>query len=363
MQNDSGHTTDFRDRYWKQMVRTLQDVFYEPDLQAQRAAFSAIAAHELSGQPVWPMLVAPPGSAKTTILEPLDQFDYVHLIDKLTPNTFLSGQIRSSKARRAPSLLNRIGSSGVVVFPDFSTVLAMKPDDKASILADLRRIFDGHLRKEVGTSGEPLEWSGRITCAVCVTPDIDRHHSVFQSLGERFLMIRWHRPGGEDDAEKAALRAMNQKPTVVRKRLSDAVRSLFEAPLPKEITISDVLQGRLAALGEFVARARTHVARGDDKHLIYVPEAEAPTRLSQQLSQLAKGSARLSRRTEVNGNDLALVTRVGFDCIPSIRAHILKRHLGIRGFNDAAIPKATKSYVQEDLTTLGLLQAKDAARG
>ena len=342
--------------FWDLMVETLQELLYEPDLQAARALYASVAAHDLSGQPVWPMLVAPPGSAKTTILEPLDQFGYVHLIDKLTPNTFLSGQITDKKTQRnPPSLLHRIGPSGVVVFPDFSTVLAMKADDKASILADLRRIFDGHLRKEVGTSGESPEWSGRITCAVAVTPDIDRHYSVFQSLGERFVMIRWHRPGGEQEAEKAALMAMNQDPQIVRERLKDAAGALFDGPLPEDIAVPEHVQERIAALAEFVVRARTHVARGSDKRLMYMPEAEAPTRLSQQLCQLARGSARLSRRPTVNEDDISLVFRVGFDCIPSIRWRILQSHINGMDPSDDVIPKATKSYAQEDLASLGLL--------
>ena len=68
------------------------------------------------------------------------------------------------------------------------------------------------------------------------------------------------------------------------------------------------------ALGEFVVRARTSVSRdsSSDRNLHYMPEAEGSTRLPQQLCQLAKGSARLSRRASVNESDMALVRRVGF---------------------------------------------------
>ena len=44
--------------FWELMVDILQDLFHEPDLQAARALYAAIAAHDLpNGQPVWPMLV------------------------------------------------------------------------------------------------------------------------------------------------------------------------------------------------------------------------------------------------------------------------------------------------------------------
>jgi integrase len=52
-------------------------------------------------------------------------------------------------------------------------------------------------------------------------------------------------------------------------------------------------------LAEFVVRARTHVPRDSHKHVIYVPEAEAPTRLSQQLCQLAKESPKGGRLRHV----------------------------------------------------------------
>jgi len=345
--------------WWNLMVETLEDVFYEPDVQAVRAIYAAIAAHDLTdGQPVWPMLVAPPGSAKTTILQPLGQFEHVHPIDKLTPNTFLSGQFGQSERKRKPSLLHRVGASGIIVFPDFSTVLAMRPDDKAAILADLRRIFDGRLRKEVGTSGEALEWIGRITCAVAVTPDIDRHYSVFQSLGERFVMIRWHRPGGEEHAEQAALHAMNQNPKEVQENLTLGVDLLFEDLPDGPIRVPEAIQRQIAALGEFVVRARTHVPRGHDKHLIYMPEAEASTRLSQQLCQLARGSARLSRRLVANDEDMELVTRVGFDCIPSIRREILHGHVDPTHRTTTCLPKATRSYAQEDMVSVKLLRKR-----
>jgi hypothetical protein len=337
------------------MTATLEDLFHKPDLQAVRAAYSAIAAHNLTkGQPVWPMLVAPPGSAKTTILQPLEQFDYVHSVDKLTPNTFLSGQIGQKAGGRRPSLLHRIGDSGIITFPDFSTVLAMKQDDRAAVLADLRRIFDGHLCKEVGTSGEPLEWTGRITCAVAVTPDIDRHYSIFQSLGERFVMIRWHRPGGDNDGEQAALSAMKQDPEEVREYLNFAVNELFEDLPTGDVIVPLPIQKQIAALAEFVVRARTHVARDQRKKLIYMPEAEAPTRLAQQLNQLAKGSARLRRSPDVEKEDVVLVRRVGFDCIPSLRARFI-RHCIESNESPEDFRKATLSYVREDLQLLDLL--------
>ena len=182
----------------------------------------------------------------------------------------------------------------------------------------MRRIYDGQLRKEVGTSDPPLVWTGRITFAVAATPDVDRHYSIFQSLGERFLMVRWHRPGGDSAAEQAALQAMNQDLPKLQQAMKFAVSQLFAGFSNQPVTMRQGFQKRIAALAEFVVRARTHVPRdsSQSKHLHYMPEPEASTRLAQQLCQLGKGSARLSGRRRVSEADLRLVYRVGFDCIP-----------------------------------------------
>ena len=123
-------------------------------MEAARALYAAIMAHNLESASVWPMLVTPPGSMQTELLNALCGVPSIHLIDQISPQAFISGQIETGN-RRSPSLLKRIGDSGILIAPDFSTVLAMKPEHRASILADLRRIYDGQLRKEFGTADGP----------------------------------------------------------------------------------------------------------------------------------------------------------------------------------------------------------------
>src|SRR5262249_47312454 len=163
---------------------------------------------------------------------------------------------------------------------DFSTVLSMNRDHRGSVLADMRRIYDGHLSKEFGTADRLHErsWDGRITFAAAATPDIDKYYSVFQTLGERFVMIRWGRPGGVE----AALMAMNQHRREFRTALRQSVGALFGNIPAWEPELEPDVQIRIAALAEFSVRARTHVPRaGYAKDIVYIPEPEAATRLSQ----------------------------------------------------------------------------------
>jgi len=78
----------------------------------------------------------------------------------------------------------------VLIGADFSTFTA---DVKAlqTILAQLRRIYDGHFAREFGTEENLEERSGqgRLTLLAGAVPDIDTHYHLFQKLGERFLRV------------------------------------------------------------------------------------------------------------------------------------------------------------------------------
>ena len=356
-------STEPGEKFLRAVEGVIREHHYKPDIQAARALFAAIAAHQLEGAAVWPMLVAPSGSLKTELLESLDGLPGIHFVDQITPKTFLSGQIEDPKKKpdqTSPSLLFRIGS-GILVYPDFSTVLSMSRDNRGSVLADMRRIYDGHLRKEYGTADRMCEreWRGRITFAVAATPHIDTYYAVFQTLGERFVMIRWGRPGGVG----AALSAMNQDRTQARALLKAAVHRMLSSLPDVEPTLSDDVQLQVAALAEFAVRARTHVPRvGYSKEIIYVPEPEAPTRLGQQLSQLAKGAALLGRRSVVSIEDLDLVRRVAFDCIPASRRKILDAMRFNQDLSETRLPASTSKYAIEELKSLELVTDKWLSR-
>lgn len=309
---------------WSRVESVFHRNFDHPDMEAVRRVFACFAAHDLTGQPVWPLLVGPPGSLKTVPLMSLDGLPETHIIDQLTPKTFISGYRPESFTDEKPAgLLFRIGSSGKLICPDFSTILAINRDHRSSILSDLRRIYEGMLHKEYGTGQDMKvrEWRGRITFMAAGTADVDRHYSVFASLGERFVLIRWPRAGME-----AAQRAVKQDMRAVQEEVSSAVYPLFDGIRGIEPEVPPELEeDQIPALGDFIGYCRTQLVRDSrgSREIIDVPEAESATRISQQLCQLAKGSALLDRRDVVNQQDYTLVKRVGFDCMPPARWKVL----------------------------------------
>jgi hypothetical protein len=87
-----------------------------------------------------------------------------------------------------PSLLARLKSE-ILVFKDFTSVLALHRDERGAVLAQLREIYDGRYDTTWGT-GKELHWSGRLGLLAGVTPVIDRHHGVMSVLGQRFVLLR-----------------------------------------------------------------------------------------------------------------------------------------------------------------------------
>ena len=53
------------------VLATFQRWLYLPDTDAVLAALAAVAANRLSGDPVWLLLIGPPGGGKTEILASL----------------------------------------------------------------------------------------------------------------------------------------------------------------------------------------------------------------------------------------------------------------------------------------------------
>ena len=303
------------------------------------------------------LAIAPPGSMKTDLLETFRGLPGVHFVDEVTPNTFLSGKVdeKFDKRKKPASWLHRIGKDGVLVVADFSTFTS-NPKTLQVILAQLRRIYDGNFSREFGTDEnmEERSWQGRLTLFAGAVPDIDGHYSLFQKLGERFARVRWPRAGGVE----TGLHAMEHT-TQVTVELRTAVHSLLRPILVNPQTppqIPDSIKLKVANLGEFIALARTYVERdGYSREANGVPVTEGNTRLPQQLCQIARGSALLNGRTEVNEDDYQIVCRAGFDSLPAARIAVLKGILARKNPYSLGLPKVTIERAVEDLQLSGVM--------
>jgi hypothetical protein len=121
----------------------------------------------------------------------------------LTPTTLISGH--KSRDGKNHSLLLKLKTwrKEIIVLKDFTTVLELRRESRQEILSQIREISDGYLSKSFGND-QDVTWSGRLAIIAGVTPVIDRHHSISQILGERFITYRME----SDDTRRKATKAI-----------------------------------------------------------------------------------------------------------------------------------------------------------
>ena len=338
--------------------------FYQPDLQAIRIVLGTAKAHYLDiGDPAWLFVVAPPGTGKTTtsIMSACGLPEVVSLGD-VSENTFLSGFYK----HKEPGVLEKLGKTteegntfitkgnALFLLKDFTTVLSMRREKRAAILSQLREIHDGEFKRTFGT-GETKIWQGRVTIIAAVTPILDRHYSIFTTLGERFLQVRWHRPNSHEAGEWAIRQQGNE--AEIQEGLQEAVEEIFEQSSKDAPALGVRMIRRIASFAEVIAIARTHVFRESygDRDIEYVPEPEANTRIAKGLAAIARGIAALSGRKRVAEEDLQDALRVGLDCLPEVRRKLLLAAVAEQELKSVDMPWTTGKRTYEDLRELKVL--------
>jgi hypothetical protein len=332
------------------------------------AMLGTVAANMLPGDPVWLGFVAPPSSAKTEMLVTLAKVPNVELVGTLSPAGLLSGTPRRQHAAGARGgLLQKIGAFGYIVLKDFGSVLSMRPDAKAEVLAALREIFDGNWTRIVGADGgKVLHWSGKIGLLFGCTRLIDSYHGFISQLGDRFLFCRL------EPNEKQFLHAakhIGAKTAQMRKQLTEAVANLFATPLRVPQDTTEEEQNKLNEIVQLAVRLRGTVERDyRTRELDNVYGAEGPARLGLTLERLLAGldSLGVDRAIALN-----VVETVAFDSVPPNRLRAYRHLQGIVPCwaNTAAVakaiklPTATARRALEELVAYGLAEFTSPGSG
>ena len=153
----------------------------------------------ISKDPVWTLLVANSSGGKSTLLAPSAAISNIYFIDDITSKTFLSGY---AVGKQEVSLLKIMGS-GVMVFSDFSTVLAKDSITRGEILSQFRCIYDRNFVKRTG-KGE-IRWGDKgekLGMLAASTPDIYFQLESARSMGERFCFYSISQPTNEEIVKK-----------------------------------------------------------------------------------------------------------------------------------------------------------------
>lgn len=344
----------------------FQKWLYLPDTGALDVVLGSIAANRLGGDPVWLLLVGPPGGGKSEILNAVSGLEDAYPAGTLTEASLLSGTPKRDHADAAKGgLLRSIGDYGIIVAKDFGSVLSMNRDARSQLLAALREVYDGSWTRHVGTDGgRTLAWKGKVGLVGGCTPTIDRHHAVMGAMGERFVLYRLPEVDANVQARQALGHSGHEKQ--MRRELAESVEAMLNDADQDARPLEEADIARLVDLATLAVRARSAVERdGYTREIELVPGPEAPTRLIIVLDRILAGLDVLGVRRE---DAWRVVTKCALDSIPALRLAVLYAlHEGQADTNNVSgkvrHPAQTTRRALEDLVAHGLVEVERQGEG
>lgn len=277
---------------------------------------AAYLANKLPAKAVWVFFVGPSGAGKTELLNCLLDLPDIFSISSITANTFISG------ANSNASLLPKLGGK-TMIFKDWTTMLSLDRDTQTAIMAQLREIWDGEVSKSFGT-GKSITWKGKVGLIAGSTQVIDLAQQQNAKLGERFIFYRILMPDRKEVARRTIFN--DGKNAEMSKELRNAFYAFLKgvdvnAPIPSD---DPVYIEELIRLTDFITQARSSVIRdfGFKKEVLFVPHAEMPTRVTQQLNCLAK-SLMIINKGPLTDHDRKIIYKAALDSVPSTNKMVL----------------------------------------
>jgi hypothetical protein len=335
----------------------------EYDLDAMNAVLATAAVERVDGDPVWLLLISGSGNAKTETVQALDGIQATVTSTISSPGALLSATSRSERAKDATGgLLRKMGSRGVLVVKDVTSILSMSRDMRGEVLGALREVYDGRWSRNVGTDGgRTLDWTGRLAFVGAVTTAWDRAHDVIASMGDRFVLLRMDSTTGRQNAGRQAISNTGSE-VQMRAELAEAVAGVIAGMATNVPTVSDEVSELLLAAADVVTLARTAVDldyRGD---VIDAHAPEMPTRFAKQLAQLVRGGLAIGME---NRDAVRLAIRCARDSMPPLRLAILDDIAAHPDSTTADVrkrlgkPRATADRQLQALHMLGVLEVDE----
>lgn len=302
----------------RELKNNIQQYQYLEDTNIIDVVLASILSARLSlGSPIFLVIIGASSGGKTQILKPLAMTDekFIHSVDDLTPNTFLSGA--NIGKGKDPSLLSRIGQKGIIVISDLTLLFSKEKVVCNEILGSLRTIHDGYYKKYVGNKPEPLFWKGQITILAGGTPALYTNLEESSVMGERFLYYRMK----DYDPMKAMNIAMSR--TIYGQELNQALSNFYTNYL-KEVMqyhaeneikdLPDAIIERIKKIATLTERIRTTSHVDWQRNMDKLPVPALPMRLGQEMLSIAKGLSimRQSEGQEIGPEDYKIIDWCGY---------------------------------------------------
>lgn len=291
-----------------------------PDPSQIYTMLGAMAANRLKNEPpVWLIIIGPPSSGKSEPLKYFAELPDMHSYTEVTQGGLLScSPKKEKKADSTGGILKSIGDYGILLISDMSPTLSMGPEQLGKFLSIMREVYDGKVVRGGGQDGGmTVRWKGKLGLIAAATGAIDRHHSIINELGDRYLYFRMPKTDVDTKLDMADLPPADKAPIV--SALLALVSSIDYKTIP---ALSPDNTKMLKSLAKFVSHTRTATIRdGVSRKLEHLNDPEEPVRLYKSFRNLFRGLLMVGVETQVASE---LICKIALDTIPPARLAVLR---------------------------------------
>jgi len=276
-----------------QIKQEVQKYQYMEDTGVIDITIATIVANRLKlSDPVWTIIIGASSGGKSQIVRPiaLSDVNFIHRVDDITENTFLSG-VREKEGEKSMSLLKRIGVHGIITISDFTVIMSKNSETRNAILSQFRMVYDGEMVKHSGSSKEPIKWEGYMGIVAGSTPSIYSSFEEVADMGERFVYYRMKEFSAEKATHLALSRGKNGKEldATLSHLYCNYIQEIVRCGTNVDINISDDVRDRIVEIAMFAERVRTPVKTDfKGERITHIPLPAYPMRVSIQMLAIAK---------------------------------------------------------------------------
>jgi hypothetical protein len=331
-------------------------------------ALATAVSSNLDSDPLWGMLVGASSGGKTETIRALD--GVADHVDELTSASLLSWHHAKKGTWRPVGVLLRLGERGLLTIGDFSTVLAMSDRGaRDQLFANLRRVYDGHLVRDVGNAPHHLEWTGRVTVLAGCTPAIDNYTAHADQLGPRWLFYRLAaKPTAGKRATSRKARGAAHAVQEHRAKVRDLAAGIVADAVQRacDVTLTDQAGEDIDDMAIVACYGRGGVPRNGygRREIDGLAVVEEPPRITGQITQLAVSLRALGLDEAVA---LALCRRAALDSMPETRQRVLQKLVDADDTQSTASDiadgagchRAVARRTLEDLQAIGLVDGDE----
>lgn len=267
-----------------------------------------------TSKPVWVMITAPPSSGKSELISLLGIEKPFHLLHNITDKFLFSGYVGA----QGGYMKREVKEKGILIFPDFTTVLNMNSYKRNTVFNQLRTIYDGESSIGTGSSiGNVDKWKGKVAIIANVTQTIEKLKDRSSDLGDRFIYYSFD-PKVTQDSLKTydTTEIRNSLISKVKSHYTESVKRINDIELTKE------QDKYLWNISELIGWSRTVVDRdGYKRDITFVHTPEKPVRLHKALRTLFICLLAI-HSDEIRAKNIML--RVLDSSIPLLRLKIMK---------------------------------------